>query len=327
MQTDARRTPPLTLPDDRTVDRLIRVAILVLAIGIPLIAFIYWSDRHVTPTPSITDRAIAAAEAAVRANPGDLTARNSLAAAYVTAKRYDEGIEQFTQVISADATNAPARIGRGLAYIETDRLDLATADFQAMVDALKDGEFAATDPKLETAYYYLGEIALKQADAATAVERFRSALMIDGGNADALYGYSVALIRAGNAKDAVAPLRQAVLFVPSGWREPYAALVEAYTALGDTTGTAYASAMVLFCDGDLAGASTGLEALVAGPMAVDALLGLGLVSAGGGDNAAAVAYYEQVLAIDPTNVSAQIGLGQVSAQDPAPPAVPTAGSN
>jgi TolA-binding protein len=46
-------------------------------------------------------------------------------------------------------------------------------------------------------------------------------------------------------------------------------------------------------------------------MATDALIGLALTSAKSGDGEAARAYYQQVLAKDPTNQSALIGLSSI----------------
>jgi hypothetical protein len=48
---------------DRQLDRLIKRAALVLVIGIPLIAFLYWSDRHVAAGPTQAERMVAAAPA------------------------------------------------------------------------------------------------------------------------------------------------------------------------------------------------------------------------------------------------------------------------
>ncbi len=304
-------TRTLHLPGDRTINRLIRVLALALLVGVPLVAGFYWMDRHVDATPSQADRAIAAAEENVRQHAGDVSARTNLAAAYVSAGRYQDGIDQFTQILQADASNRPAILGRGLAYLHDNRLDAARADFQAFVDKNASGEFAKTDPQLEQAYYELGAIAILQGRPADAVSVLVKALAIDGGDADALYSFGVALIKTGDPTKGVAALRQAVAFVPTGWCEPYASLVDGYTALGTQAGIQWATGMVDFCNDRLDQADAALTPLLSGEMSMDARLGLALVAARRGDTATAAALYRQVLAIDPKNASASIGLGQL----------------
>jgi cytochrome c-type biogenesis protein CcmH/NrfG len=109
----------------------------------------------------------------------------------------------------------------------------------------------------------------------------------------------------------VEALRRAVAFVPTGWCEPYARMVDGYRALARPEGVAYATAMATFCNGRPAEAATVLETLQKGPFAIDAWLGLALVSAAQGDPQAAADFYGRVLALDPRNASALIGLGQL----------------
>jgi len=298
-------------PDDRTLNRAIRLMAIVLLIGVPTIAVLYWMDRHVDQVPALADRTVAAAEEAVRAKPDDLAVRNHLAAAYVSAERFADGIAQFGQVLATDPKNRPALLGRGLAQVATKDYDAAAADFGALIDGSKSGEFAATDPQLQQAYYELGVIALERGRPADAIAPLEAALKINGADADALYRYGMAKIGTGEAKTGVSALRRAVMFVPTGWCDPYDGLVDGYTALGDTAGAAYASGMSAFCAGRLDEASTTLTGLTAGPMKVDALIGLALVSATRGDPATAAGFYQQALAFDPSNASALIGLGQL----------------
>jgi tetratricopeptide (TPR) repeat protein len=313
------RVTSLAKMDDRQLNRWIMRLALILVVGIPLFIGFYWMDRHVDVGPSNAERAIAAAEASVRANPQDLGARSDLAAAYVSAQRYEEGIAQFSQILSVDPSYRAALLGRGIAYLQTDQPDLAKADLQSFVDKNSSGEFAKTDPQLEQAYYELGVVALQEHRAGDAVKVLESALAIDGGDADALYSFGTALIQTGDAQKGVAALRQAVMFVPTGWCQPYAALVDGYKALGNMAGVQYATGMVAFCGGQLQEAKAALQSLTNGDMGTDALLGLALVSAASGDQDAARAYYQQVLGTDPKNASAQIGLSQLTMPEGHPP--------
>jgi hypothetical protein len=120
-----------------------------------------------------------------------------------------------------------------------------------------------------------------------------------------------------------------VMFVPTDWCDPYAGLVKGYTALSDVAGISYATGMVAFCAGRLDEASTTLGALTTGPKRAEALLGLALVAAQRGDPTAAAGFYNQVLADDPSNASALIGLGQLGGLNAhaSQPAASPAGSN
>jgi Flp pilus assembly protein TadD len=106
-----------------------------------------------------------------------------------------------------------------------------------------------------------------------------------------------------------------VAFVPTGWCEPYARMLDGYRALQQPDGIAYATGMVAFCDNRPTDAVAALKSIGPGPYAEDALLGLALISAAQGDRTAATTYYQRVLANDPSNASALIGLGQIGGGD------------
>jgi tetratricopeptide (TPR) repeat protein len=317
---------PTTI-SNRTVNRAILACGLALLIGIPAIAAVYWSDRHVASRPSIADQTVAAAEAAVQADPQDLAARDHLAAAYISADRTQDGIDQFTEVLKIDATDRPALLGRAIAYINVGQLDAAGADLQTFIDKNSTGEMAKTDPQLEQAYYELGVVQLKKGQAAEAVTTLEKGLAINAADADALYTLGSALVVTGDDTKAVSALKLAVSFVPLGWCDPYPELAKAYTALGTTDGVAWANGMAAFCAGDADQAQAALQPLTTGAMKIDALMGLGYIAAQQGDNAGAASYFDQVLAIDPANQSAAIALNSIGAGAPAAASPTPAASN
>jgi len=284
---------------------------LVLIIGVPAFGVYYWLDRHPDPGPSMAERAVAEAEQAVRDAPSDLTLRNRLASAYVGATRYQDGIKQFGESLVLAPDNRDALLGRGIAYRMSERPELALADFERLVTVASGGEMASVDPELQQAYYEIGLIHLAQGRPAQAVTALQSALRISSSDADSLYAYGSALIETGDATGGVAALRRAVAFVPSGWCEPYYRMADGYAALRDAAGTAYAGGMVAFCEGRLDEAAASLAPLVDGAYRVDARLGLALTAAANGDSPTAIGYYRQVLAEEPDNASALIGIGQL----------------
>jgi tetratricopeptide (TPR) repeat protein len=321
---------PTTI-SNRTINRMILLVGLIILVGTPAFLFFYWNDRHVNNVGTIADQTIAAAEAAVQTSPNDAQARDHLAAAYVSANRLQDGITQFGEALKISATDRAGLLGRGIAYIKAGQVDLAQGDLQKFIDGNGTGEFAKTDPQLEQAYYELGVVQLQKNAAVDAVTTLQKALAIDATDADALYSLGQALDKTGDPTKAVAALKLAVAFVPTGWCDPYSELATSYTALKQADGVAWATGMVAFCEGRLTDATTALKPLAGGPMKTDALMGLGYVAAQQGDNAGAAAYFNQVLAIDPSNRSASIALGSIGATSSGvPPAAasPTpAGSN
>jgi len=304
---------------DRQINRLIFGAIVILAIGIPLVGVIYFLARNTDPGPSMAQRAVSAAEAAVRAEPNNVSARMALATSYVADQRGADAVTQYTAVLTVVPDHHGALLGRGNAYVLLKDDASATKDFQRLVDIAKGGESAMADPQLEEAYFRLGDIALRAGQDDQAVQMLSSALAINRTDADAMNLLGAALVKTGKAADAVTLLKAAVAFVPSGWCDPYQNLASAYTALGNRNGVAYANGMVAFCTQQPDVAVAALTPLTTGDFAVDATLGLAMIAESQGDVATATADYMKVLAADPQNFAAIAGMQRLgTAQSAAP---------
>src|SRR5688572_8700676 len=249
-------------PSDRTLNRLIGGLIAILAVGLPAIGVIYYMDRHVDAGPSISGRAVIAAEEAVRQNPNDLGIRVALAQAYSADERPADAVAQYTIVLGAEPANTTALLGRGDLQLQMGQLDAAAADYQALVDVAKDTEMANVDRLLQSAYYGLGVIAMKQGRPGDAATQLANSLRINRTDADALDLMGQSLIAIGDYENAVEALRDAVAFVPTGWADPYTHLAQAYGGLADQGGVAYANGMVALCEGRLDDAQAALEPLV-----------------------------------------------------------------
>ena len=115
---------------------------------------------------------------------------------------------------------------------------------------------------------------------------------------------------------AVQAERQAVMFIPTEWADPYATMADAYTALREPEQAEWALGMVDLVAKEYGAAKAHLEPLVDGPAAADALLGLGLVAEHEGDTEAAVGWYKRALELDPDNVTASWGLVRLDAGAP-----------
>lgn len=309
----------LKAPSDRTTTRLIIAAGLVLLIGIPLIALIYVQDQYRPAGPALIDREIQAAEDAVKADPNLLTARLALAQLYTKSGRLADAVKQYDQILIVSPDAGSALLGRATANVALEALDAAAVDFQKVVDLARGGEMAGADRQLESAYYGLGVIALRQDRPEDAVVHLADAVSINRTDADALLLLGTALLEAGDPERAVTATEKAIALVPLGWCEPYAQVASAYTALGDTAGAGYGTAMVAFCEGRTDEARAALAGLTTGAHAVEALVGLGLIAETESDLAGALDAYTKAVALEPDDFAATTGLARAGGTPPASP--------
>ena len=95
--------------------------------------------------------AIETLTAAVKREPGSSLARTRLGGAYLLDQQYTPAIDQFQQAISADADNAPAFIGMGIAYLHSGRFGLAKAalDEAKRIDPNKAKEIDEVQAKID----------------------------------------------------------------------------------------------------------------------------------------------------------------------------------
>jgi len=301
---------------DRTSSRLPRLLTLVLVVGMLAFGVFYYQDQHVDAGPSMVGRQIAGAEAAVKKTPNNIQARLQLAAAYLQDKRPDDALNQYDEILKADAGNRTALMGRGQILIGKGDLTAAAVSYHKVTDVAAKGEFAGADTVAQEAHYYLGSIAVKQGATKVAITELEAALKINATDSDSLYLLGVAQLKANAPKLAIAPLKKALLFVPTGWCEPYSQLALAYGKLNLAPQKTYAAGMADFCLKKPGAAKAQLATLVNGPVAPDALLGLGLMAETESNNPEAITWYQKVLKVDPTNANAISSLSRLGVAPP-----------
>ena len=321
------RVTSLTSMSDRQLNRWIKRIGLLLLVGIVAFIAFYAVDRFRASPAPIVDRELAILEEAVRLDPADAVSRGQLADRYFAKQRYEEAIVQYSALVDAKKDVELAKLGRARAYQATEQYDAAIADFDAVIEIAKEGEMAVVDPNLAAAYYGIGTIALAQGRPKDAIEPLTNALAIQRADADVLNALGTAYLQTGDTAKAIEKLELAVRLIPVGWAEPYTNLETAYKAAGKADLAEWAGAMAAMIGGDEAMAEKRLLALVDGEQALQATLGLGLLSETRGDTAAAADWYRKALAIDPDNTSADLGLKRVAMPDPATPAPSATGSN
>jgi tetratricopeptide (TPR) repeat protein len=315
-----RVTSPARM-SNRQLSRLIKRLAALLVLGTLAFGVFYAIDRHPLPTPSMVDRQIQSAEAAVRAAPGNVQDRLALGGLYLSAKRYPEAADQFAEVLKVDANNKLGLLGRAHALYEQADYTGAQPLFQKVVDISTGAEFSNVDPMVEEAHYWLGDLAVRRSDLATAETEFKSALAIDSADADAWYALGAVYNTLSRPSDAIDALRKAISFVPLGWREPYVALAAAYGALGRTPDAAWAQAMVEMADGQTLQARDALAGLAAqSDASSDVFLGLGEAEETLGNKTAAATWYGKAVAKAPDDFNAQQGLARMTSDlsSPAP---------
>ncbi len=297
---------------EQTLDRLIRLGLKAVVVGIALVAIIYYLDRRDT-SPSLVERQISAAEDAVRNAPTNVGLRLRLADVYRAADRPDSALDQYDEVLKAEPGQGTALLGRGEVLAETGDLSGATQSFEQIIGEAKGAEFSAVDPQLEAAYYGLGSVMLKRHQAKDAMQAAKKAVKIEPTDSDAWDLLGRAALKAGAYGSAVEALRQAVLFVPTGWCAPYKELSKAYGAQHRKPYAQYAGAMVDLCEERPDDAVHRLKRLTSGPVAVDAMLGLGMAAEAESHRASATRWYQKVVAADPQNFNARSGLNRLGA--------------
>ena len=162
---------------EQTLDRLIRIGLRAIVAGIALVAIAYFLTRP-DAGPSLVERQIAAGEQAVRSNPTNVGLRLRLGGIYRSAKRSQDALEQYDEVLKVQARQSGALLGRGEVLAEKGILSEARQSYERLIGNATGGEFSKVDPTLETAYYGLGSVMLKQRQATQAEREPKKALKI-----------------------------------------------------------------------------------------------------------------------------------------------------
>jgi len=301
----------LPSPSDRALSLALRLGVLVLVLGVGLFGTLYYLGQRADAGPTLAQRQVQEQEKLVRSSPNSVAARLALAQAYQGAQRLDDALVQYDEILKAVPAHRAALMGQGSVLLAKGDLNGSAAAYNKITRAGSSGEFAGADPQLQEAHYYLALIASKQNQTQRAITEAKAALAIEKTDSDAWYVLGAAQLQAGDAKTAVDSLNQAVLFVPTGWCEPYTQLNDAYTRLGRAAEAEYAGAMDDFCHKRNDSARSRLEKITTGPVAVKATVALGLVAESAGQRDEAIAWYRKTMALDRTNMTAITALSRL----------------
>ena len=150
---------------EQTIDRLIRLGLKAVVVGIALAAIIYFLDRRAIRAPRSWSGRSPPRRTPSASTPTNVGLRLRLAEIYRAAKRPDGALEQYDAVLKVEAGQSTALLGRGEVLAETGDLSEATKSFKKMIGKTEGAEFAGVNPQLEAAYYGLGSVMMKQGQA------------------------------------------------------------------------------------------------------------------------------------------------------------------
>ena len=288
-------------------DRIVKIlAVLVVLVAVSFIGYYVW-DNYFRPSPSALDRAIEHMEELVRANPNDPELRAAVAEIYLTNGMHQEAITQYQEALTAVTDHKGAIFGLGSAYMALGRNNEAIPYLTRVVEMSKDNEMARLDQRLETAYYYLGQIYLDMGQPESAIEQLENAIALMPTDADALYLLGKAHQEQTAYNDAIDYYARAIKLVPD-FREVYQGMAQCYRALGNEAVAAYPEGMMALLSGKYHEAIQQLEvATAAKPDLANAFWGLGMAYERTGQVEQASSAYQQALAVDPDHILAQAG--------------------
>jgi tetratricopeptide (TPR) repeat protein len=307
------RVMPLS---DRALGRATRVMLAVAVISTIAIAVYGLRERFFTSGESLAQHETQRLEKVISNDPQDLQARISLGNAYIADGRYQDAIDQLDQALelSQNENHRGILTGLAFAYMGAGNTTEAATYFTRVADISESSGAIARDRVMETAYYYLGKLALDDGRAPEAEEFLKKAVGVEQSDSDASYLLGNAFEAEGKYPEAVEAYKSALAFVPD-YIEAYQGLARAYEAQAQPERASYARAMITLFTGQPAEAADRLQALAASVTDdADLFWGLGLAYERSGQQDKAVEAYKQAVTIRGDHLLAQDALRRLGGE-------------
>ncbi len=264
----------------------------------------YWDRYHPRPDPAPSNLSVVHLEAQIREDPGDLTARITIAATNFEQGEYALAQQQAEQVLSAAPETPAALLISGAASSELSDYDLAVDRLSQFVSLTQEDQGQPADPVLPVALYYLGKSYLALESPVQAIQALKGALSYERTEADTIYLLGQAYLENGQFAEAIEQFHAAVRYVPT-FMEAYTGMEAAYTGQDMPAHAKYARGMQAYARGDYDLAVTDLQnCLREISDFLPARLGLGLAFEALGDLDAARREIKAVLQLEPSNLNA-----------------------
>lgn len=216
-------------------------------------------------------RAVERLREAVRLAPNDPGCHSDLGACLLRAGLAEESLASFDSALALDPKHSEARSHRGMAYAKLGRLEDAVRDFSVLVNEHPSAE----------AYLLRGGILIESGDCERGLPDIQECIRLNPKLAEAHYARGLCRVRANQLGPAIADFTEAIR-----WRQDY---VEAY----HNRATAYALL------GSPDAAMEDMNASIGIRPTPESLVGRGTLHAAAGDEAKAIADFDQALALRP----------------------------
>ena len=299
---------------DRSLERVVKVLMIVAILSTLAVAAYYVNDRYRQPNVSLLDREATRLEEMVRRDPRSVATRISVGDVYLGRKQYEQAIDQYGEALKLAPDDPAALLGIGSAYMAKGDTPKMEEYFGRLVQLNKNTDYALVDQRLERAYYQLGRVHLEKGNYEKSIENLRNAIAIDRTDSDALFLLGNALSAKGDYQEAVKAYRAAVTFVPN-FVDAYRAMAQAYARSGEKAKEGYPRALEAYFSGDKAGALRQLEALAEtrndDP---DVFWALGMARENAGHKERALEAYRLALALNPDHALANAGFQRLTKQ-------------
>ncbi len=290
---------------DRLINRALKSAIALSALGVLGFGAFYYVDRYHPATAQVEDQVLRQLEAQVIQDPQNPGARVRVAWAYLDQNMAQQALIQFDEALKLREDYQAALIGKGTAYMRKGDLNAALAPLQRVAELNQENFFRKTLRELQPVYYYLGTIYAAQGRAEESIGAFKEALEIDRVDADSLYGLAMVYVAQGDLEQARPNLELAVRLDPV-FADGHRALTGVYERLGLAGNSLVSRAMVSYSEGRYDEALGLLEqARALAPEVGEVHQALGLVYDKKGQPAEALAAFRTALEKDPQLALAQ----------------------
>ena len=327
------------------VDALLRwsiVAILAAVLGLGgLFAYTVWQARRDESASTPAGRAIQDLKARVKATPNNADLRVRLGEALASSGLYKDAVEQLRAATKLNPKHDGAYLDLGILALEQKQPKTAEGYFQKVIE-LTAGDMEGVNQRRETAYFYLGSIALDARRYEDAVANLKAALRVRRDTSDTYYLLAQAY-KGLDRKDAAMKQLEAALAFDPNYAEAHYLMGQIYLEEGDKINAAehFRIAAEQAPDQDLpqealAGLGTAEDAVSKGredlkakryEKAIDsALLARALdpkyvpavvlhaeAAEASGETSAAVNAYRRLLELEPNNAQAAAGLKRLGA--------------
>lgn len=160
------------------------------------------AKRCVTEPP---ERALAVCREALRAMPGDLTVRRSLAAALTARGDTVAAVDELREITRRDPFSAQAQLDLASALDRLGRSDEALRAYRRYLEL---------DPNEPRAHELVGWLLLQNGQAVNALTEFRTAQRLAPQRGAAYHGAGIALVALGRREEALRSLQEAARLSP-----------------------------------------------------------------------------------------------------------------